>query len=76
MAFAKTKIQFIYMKKDTGILLAGGLGVLVGLGLYGFKWFTTKKHTEYDDYYSDFHRHFDRRYRDDFHHGVEYFAMQ
>ena len=63
-----------YMKRDTGILLAGSLGVIVGLGIYGLKWFLTKKHTEYTEYYGDFHRHFDKKYGDD-NHGVEFLAM-
>ena len=56
--------------------MAGSLGVLVGLGIFGVKKFFAKKHKDYHDYYSDFHRHFEKRYRDDGHHGVEYLAMQ
>ncbi|MGZ5187973.1 MAG: hypothetical protein ACXWB5_00895 [Kaistella sp.] len=64
------------MKKETGILLAGSVGVIIGLGIFGIKKFLTKKHRDYNDYYSDFHRHFEKRYRDEGHHGVEYLAMQ
>ena len=64
------------MRKETGVLLAGSLGVLVGLGIFGVKKFFAKRHKDYHDYYSDFHRHFEKRYRDDGHHGVEYLAMQ
>lgn len=62
------------MKRDTGILLAGSLGVIVGLGLYGLKWFTSKKHTAYEEYYADHHRNYDNRYGDD-HDGVEILAL-
>ena len=68
--------KLFLMKKETGILLAGSLGVLIGLGIFGIRKFLSKKHKEYHDYYSDFHRHFDKRYRDEGHHGVEFLAMQ
>lgn len=64
------------MKRETGILLAGSLGVIVGLGIIGFKRFLIIKHREYADYYEDFHRHFDSRYKEEPHHGVEFLAMQ
>lgn len=63
------------MKRETGILVASSVGLLVGLGVYGFKLFLSKKHSKYQDYYADYHRHFDNRYGDD-HHGVELLAMQ
>ncbi|MBW8358870.1 MAG: hypothetical protein K0M63_03605 [Weeksellaceae bacterium] len=63
------------MKKETGIILAGSLGILIGLGIFGLRKFFSKKHRDYDDYYSDFHRHFDKRYREEGNHGVEYLAM-
>lgn len=72
----KFKGKISNMKKETGILLAGSIGVIIGLGIFGLKKFLSKKHQDYNDYYSDFHRHFDKRYRDDGHHGVEYLAMQ
>lgn len=64
------------MRKETGILLAGSLGVVVGLGIFGIKKFLAKKHKDYQDYYSDFHCHFSKnKYKDDGHHGVEFLAM-
>lgn len=63
------------MSKETGILLAGGLGLLLGAGLYGFRYFLVKKSRDYDDYYEDFHRHFIRPSKTT-HDGVEYLAMQ
>lgn len=62
------------MRKETGIILAGSLGILVGLTLFGFKKYFAKKRKEYDDYYADFHRHFDKRQIDDSHDGVEFLA--
>lgn len=64
------------MKKDTGILLAGGMGVIVGLGIYGLRWFLSKKHIKYQEHYADYHRNFESRYSDIDHHGVEFLAMQ
>ena len=63
------------MKRETGILVASSLGLIVGLGVYGFKLFLNKKQTDYKSYYGDYHRHFyDSGYDDN--HGVELFAMQ
>ena len=64
------------MKTETGILLAGSIGLLVGLGIYGFRRFMSKKHNEYNDYYSDFHRHFEKHHREEGPHGIEYLSMQ
>lgn len=64
------------MKKETGVIIAGSLGILIGLGIFGLRKFLSYRHKKYDDYYSDFHRHFEKRYRDEGHHGVEYLAMQ
>ncbi|MCC2591252.1 hypothetical protein [Chryseobacterium sp. MFBS3-17] len=63
------------MKNGSEIVLAASLGVLIGLGIYGFKRFFKKRNQDYDDYYSDFHRHFDKRYREETAHGVEYLSM-
>ncbi len=63
------------MKTETGILLAGSIGLLFGLGIYGFRKFMSKKRHDYDDYYSDFHRHFEKRYREEGPHGIEYYSM-
>jgi len=67
--------NYIIMKRETGILVASSLGLLVGLGVYGFKLFLNKKDTDYKAYYGDYHRHFDDGSYDD-HHGVELYAMQ
>ena len=64
------------MKKETGILLAGSVGVILGLGIFGIKKFFSRKHQEYYDYYSDFHRHFDKKHQEENHDGVEFLAMQ
>ena len=64
------------MKKETGILLAGSLGLLIGFGIFGVRRFFLKKSREYNDYYSDFHRHFDRKAQDENHDGIEFLAMQ
>lgn len=63
------------MKKETGILLAGSIGLLIGLGLFGVRRFLSKKRKDYNDYYSDFHRHFEKSKDDDYHDGVEFLAM-
>lgn len=63
------------MKKETGILLAGSVGVILGLGIFGIKKFFSRKHQEYHDYYSDFHRHFEKKKKDEGNDGVEYLAM-
>lgn len=63
------------MKKETGILLAGSIGILIGLGIFGVRKFLLKKSKDYNDYYSDFHRHFDQRKEEDNHDGIEFLAM-
>lgn len=64
------------MKTETGILIAGSLGVIIGLGIFGVRKFLLKKTKEYNDYYSDFHRHFEKKSADENHDGIEYLAMQ
>lgn len=64
------------MKKETGILLAGTLSLITVLGIIGLRKYLDRKRKNYDDYYSDFHRHFERRYRTDDHHGIEFLSMQ
>ena len=64
------------MRKETGILLAGTLGIIIGLGIFGVRKFLLQKSKEYNDYYSDFHRHFERKSQEENHDGVEYLAMQ
>ena len=64
------------MKKETGIILAGSAGLIIGLTLFGVRKFLIKKRKAYDDYYADFHRHFERKKKDGTNHGVEYLAVQ
>ncbi|WP_084466344.1 hypothetical protein [Kaistella palustris] len=64
------------MKKETGIIIAGSLGILVGLGIFGIQKYLRKKRRDYHDYYADFHRHFEKRYKEDGNHDVEFLAMQ
>ena len=54
----KPKLIISTMKKDTGILLAGTFGVIIGITIFGFRKYIEKKRREYDDYYGDFHRNF------------------
>lgn len=68
-------LQFYYMKKETGILLASSFGLIIGIGVFGLNKFFSKKHKKYQEYYSDFHRHFEKKKIEDPHHGIEYFAM-
>ncbi|WP_373709818.1 hypothetical protein [Kaistella sp.] len=63
------------MGKETGIILAGSVGLLIGLTVFGVKKFLTKKRKAYDDYYADFHRHFECIKKDDSNEGVEFFAV-
>lgn len=67
--------QIFGMKKETGIIIAAGIGFLAVIGMIGLRKFLNRKSDDYDEYYSDFHRHFERRYRHDDHHGVEYLGM-
>jgi len=64
------------MKKETGILIAGSLGLFIGLGFFGVRKFLLKKSKEYNDYYTDFHRHFENKHQDENPDGVEFLAMQ
>ena len=64
------------MRKETGIILAGSVGVIIGLTLFGVRTFLTKKRKAYDDYYADFHRHFEKRKKEDTNEGVEFLAVQ
>lgn len=63
------------MKKETGILLAGAVGFFAVMGIAGIRTFLKFRNKKYDDYYSDFHRHFEKRYRTDDSHGVEFLSM-
>lgn len=64
------------MKKETGILLAGTIGVIVGLTIYGVRKYLEKKRREYDDYYLDFHRNFERIDFEDSAEGIELLAVK
>lgn len=59
----------------TEVIVASALGVIIAVGILGVRRFLKKKSQDYHDYYSDFHRHFERK-EDDAGEGVEYFAMQ
>lgn len=63
------------MKKEVGVLLAGGIGLLAVLSFFTMKKTSVKKNRKYNDYYSDYHRHFDKDYADD-DHGIEYYALK
>ncbi len=63
------------MKKETGVLLAGSIGIIIGLGIFGLRKFLSHKQKTYHDYYSDFHRHFEKE-NDEGNHGIEFLAMQ
>lgn len=64
------------MRKKTGILLAGSLGLIIGLSAFGVRAFILKKRKEYNDYYSDFHRHFDKSSLKENDDSVEFLSMQ
>ncbi|MEN4762802.1 MULTISPECIES: hypothetical protein [unclassified Chryseobacterium] len=64
------------MKKEVGVLLAGGVGLLAVLSIIGIKKILHKKDKKYSDTYSDYHRHFDEKYHDDEYHGVEFYALK
>jgi hypothetical protein len=64
------------MKKEVGVLLAGGVGLLAVLSLISIKKILTKKDKKYSDTYSDYHRHFDEKGHDEEFHGVELYAVK
>ena len=55
------------MRKETAIILAGSFGI---------RKFISIKSQAYNDYYSDFHRHFDIKSSDNNPDGIEFLAMQ
>lgn len=63
------------MNKQQGILLASAFGLILGLGYFGLKKYLGRTDKDYDDYYSDFHRHFENRYRADASEGIEFLGM-
>lgn len=64
------------MKREVGVLLAGGVGLLAVLSLIGLKKILTKKDKKYSDTYSDYHRHFDEKNHEDEYHGIEFYAVK
>ncbi len=64
------------MSTKTSIIVASGLGIIVGLTIIGIKEFIKKKTKEYDDYYADFHRHFESKSIEDTGDGVEFLAVK
>ncbi|WP_312090489.1 hypothetical protein [Chryseobacterium sp.] len=63
------------MRKEVAVLLAGGVGLLTVLSFLSVKKILSKKNKKYNDYYSDYHRHFDENNSDD-DHGIEFFALK
>ncbi len=64
------------MKKEVGVLLAGGVGLLAVLSIIGIKKILERKDKKYNDAYSDYHRHFDDNISEDEYHGIEFYAMK
>ncbi|SEN00527.1 hypothetical protein [Chryseobacterium taichungense] len=64
------------MKKEVGILLAGGVGLLAVLSIIGIKKILHKKDRKYSDAYSDYHRHFDKKNYEEDYHGIEFYALK
>ncbi|RKS96694.1 hypothetical protein [Chryseobacterium defluvii] len=64
------------MKKEVGVLLAGGVGLLAVLSFFGIKKMLHRKDKKYSDSYSDYHRHFDGKNYEDEYHGVEFYALK
>ena len=64
------------MKKEVGVLLAGGVGLLAVLSIIGIIKILHRKDKKYSDAYSDYHRHFDDKNYDEEYHGVEFYALK
>lgn len=64
------------MKKEVGVLLAGGVGLLAVLSIIGIKKILHKKDRKYSDAYSDYHRHFDKKNQEEDYHGIEFYALK
>ena len=64
------------MKQAEKIILAGGVSLLTVLGIIGILKFFDRKHRKYNEYYSDFHRHFENSKDYDDSHGVEFLSMR
>ena len=63
------------MKKETGVLIAGAVGLITAVGLFVLKKILSNK--EYYSEYSDYHQHFtpQSKKKNEDHHGVEYLSM-
>lgn len=61
------------MKKETGVLTAGFLGLIAVVGILALRKFLNNK--EYKTYYNDFHRLFDENSKEEEHHGIEFLSM-
>lgn len=64
------------MKIESKILIAGSIGLFAVLGIIGIRKFLENKHDKYKEYYSDFHRHFEKNSDYDESHGVEFLSMR
>ncbi len=64
------------MKKEVGVLLAGGVGLLAVLSIIGIKKILHRKDKRYIDAYSDYYRHFEGKEYDDDDHGIEFYALK
>ena len=72
MFFAGILFKSHLMKKETGVIIAAGIGLLAVIGIMGIRRFLNLKDREYYDYYSDHHQNFEKRFRSDDYYGVEY----
>lgn len=64
------------MKKETGVLIAGAVGLFAAVGIFVLKRILSNR--EYHAEYHDYHRHFckkNQNYKNEEHHGVEYLSM-
>jgi hypothetical protein len=64
------------MKKEVGVILAGGVGLLAVLSIIGIKKILHRKNKKYSDSYSDYHRHFDKKSQEEDYHGIEFYALK
>lgn len=64
--------KIYYMKKETGVMIAGAVSFFAVMGLLALKKMLNKK--EDDCYYSDYLKSHPLK-KDEEHHGVEYLSM-
>lgn len=62
-----------YMKKETGVLIAGAVSFLAVVGFLALRKFLNGYDS--DCYYSDYHKILPKKVKDEEHHGVEYLSM-